>query len=113
MHRYQATEAFGSSFYRLGIKGKICSSSPRPHSQLSIFNPQLSAAVFTTNTLITEADFSYEGQDFLVSNTTVTINGPHSFNSLLPTSNAVLTHSPCTTTNTHKLDLTVANAVVV
>ena len=40
---------------------------------------------------------------------TVTINGGHSFNSLLLTNNAVLTHSPNTTAVTHKLDLTVTN----
>jgi hypothetical protein len=59
------------------------------------------AAVFTTNALITEADTSLDGQDMVVSGATLTVDGRHYFNSLLLTNGAVLTHSPCTTTNTH------------
>jgi len=32
-------------------------------TQLSSFSPQLSAATFTTNALITEADTAFDGQD--------------------------------------------------
>jgi hypothetical protein len=56
---------------------------------------------------------SYEGQDIVVSNATLTINGPHSFSSVLLTNNAVLTHSACTTNDTHRLDLTVSHEMVV
>src|SRR6185436_5717464 len=53
------------------------------------------------------------GHDIIVSGVTVIIDGPHRFNSILLTNNAILTHSVCTWTNTHKLDLQVANAIVV
>jgi len=43
----------------------------------------------------------------------VAIDGPHAFNSLVLTNGTVLTHSACTATNTHKLDLQVTNGVVV
>jgi hypothetical protein len=75
-------------------------------AQLSTFNPQLSAAVFTNNLTLTETNFAYDGQDIVIDGATVVIDGPSAFNSLLLTNGAVLTHSPCTTTNTHKLDLT-------
>ena len=71
------------------------------------------AAVFTNSLTIAETDTAYVGQDIVISNTVVTINGPHSFNSLLLTNAAVLTHSACTTTNTHRLDLVVTGAIVV
>src|SRR5262245_8882276 len=71
------------------------------------------AAVFTSDTTIDENDATYDGEDIVISDATVVIDGLHTFNSLLLTNNAVLTHSPCTTTNTHRLDLTVANAIVV
>jgi hypothetical protein len=70
-------------------------------------------ATFTTNALITEADTSFDGQDIVVSGATLTVDGRHYFNSLLLTNGAALTHSPCTATNTHKLDLVVANEVMV
>jgi hypothetical protein len=83
-------------------------------TQHSTFNPQpLQAATFTTNLTLTETNFTYDGQDILIDGATVAIDGPHAFNSLLLTNGAVLTHSPCTATETHKLDLTVTNALVV
>ena len=51
------------------------------------------AATFTSNAIITNGDTTYDGQPMVVSNCTLTVNGPHSFASLLLTSNAVLTHS--------------------
>ena len=69
--------------------------------------------VFTNNATISETNASYDSQDIAISGATVTIDGPHSFNSLLLTNGAILTHSPCTATVTHKLDVTVTNAVVV
>ena len=44
---------------------------------------------------------------------TVTIDGPHSFNSVHLIDGAVLTHSANTATQTHKLDLTVTQQVIV
>jgi hypothetical protein len=52
------------------------------------------AAVFTSNTAIGVGDMAYDGQDIVVSNCTLTVNGPHAFTSLLVTSNGVVTHSP-------------------
>jgi hypothetical protein len=49
---------------------------------------------FTTNTTIIEGDITYNGQDVIVDGATVTINGAHSFNSVLLTNNAVLAHPP-------------------
>jgi hypothetical protein len=49
------------------------------------------ATVMFTNALtISETNASYDGQDLIINNATVTINGAHSFNSLLLTNNAVL-----------------------
>ena len=73
----------------------------------------LGAATITTNLTLSEANLTYEGQDIVVSGATLTLDGPHAFNSLFLTNGAVLTHSPCTTTNTHKLDLIVTNTIAV
>ena len=71
------------------------------------------AANFTSNTTISETNTSYDGQDIVIDGSiTVMIDGPHAFNSLLLTNGAVLTHSPCTASATHKLDLTVPHEVV-
>jgi hypothetical protein len=95
-------------------------------TQLSTFNPQpLHAATFTT---ISEADSSFDGQDTLELRTAKcecrtkmvfsefdTRNSSFGVSpgSLLLTNGAALTHSPCTATNTHKLDLVVTNEIVV
>jgi len=73
----------------------------------------LHAAEFTTPITLSETDTPHDGQDIVINNTTATIDGAHSFNSLLLTNNAVLTHSACTANGTHKPDLRLANAVVV
>src|SRR5215475_6762385 len=77
----------------------------------TVFSQRLAAssAVFTNDVTISETDTNYDGQDIVVDGATVTVNGAHSFNSLLLTNNAVLTHSPCTPTGSHKLDLTFSN----
>lgn len=48
----------------------------------------------TTNTAIGVGNLTYDGQDLVVSGCTLTVDGPHSFNSLRLTADAVLTHSP-------------------
>ncbi len=69
---------------------------------------------FTTSTRISETNTAYGGQDIVLDgNITVTIDGPHAFNSLLLTNGAVLTHSPCTAAEMHKLDVVLSNEVVV
>ena len=68
------------------------------------------ATVFTTNITIVAGDSTYDGQDIVVSNCTLTVNGPHSFASLLLTNGAVLTHSQATNGEPdNRLDLTIAS----
>ena len=61
---------------------------------ISVLCPATSAlaAIFTSNTTITETNLAYEGQDIVISGAgvTVAIDGPHAFNSLLLTNGAVL-----------------------
>src|SRR6266446_1906212 len=80
-----------------------------------LLNWQLTAhaATFTNDATITETNTAFDDQDIIVSGATVTIDGPHSFSSLLLTNGAVLTHSSCTTTATHRLDLAISNAIAV
>jgi len=69
--------------------------------------------VFTSATTISETNTTYDGQDIAVVGATVTIDGSHGFNSLQLANGAVLTHSANTSTQTHKLDLTVTQQVIV
>src|SRR5690348_5502245 len=48
------------------------------------------ATVITTNTAISPINPGYDGTDLVISNCTVTLDGPHSFNSLLIASGGVL-----------------------
>ena len=70
----------------------------------------------TDSPTISETNTNYDGQDLVISGAAVTVamNGPHSGNpefriphsafSRLLINGAVLTHSPCTATETHRLD---------
>ena len=51
------------------------------------------ATDFTTNTTIADGDLTCDGQDIAVSNCTLTVNGAHTFASLLVTASGVVTHS--------------------
>jgi len=51
------------------------------------------AATFATNAVLSATNNTYEGQAIVVSNCTLTVNGTHSFASLLMTNGAVLTHT--------------------
>jgi hypothetical protein len=51
------------------------------------------ATTFTNDTTIGMYDTSYDGADIIVTNCTVTVDGPHSFASLQVLNNARLTHS--------------------
>lgn len=51
------------------------------------------ATVISTDTTINSMDASYDGADLVISNCTVTIDGPHGFNSLLVTNGGSLTHT--------------------
>jgi len=69
--------------------------------------------VFTTNTLIDAGNTAYDGQDIVVINCTLTVNGPHSFNSLQVVNNAVVTHQATTASQEYSLLLTVASNLIV
>jgi hypothetical protein len=71
------------------------------------------AVTFTSNTLIDTGNSAYEGQDLVVSNCTLTVNGPHGFNSLRVTGSGVVTHSAATTIQAYALDLTIAGSLVI
>src|SRR4051812_45331355 len=72
-----------------------------------------STIILTNSITISEANTNYDGQDLVISGATVTVDGSHSFASLLLTNDAVLTHSSCSPTETHTLDLIVTNQIVV
>jgi hypothetical protein len=69
--------------------------------------------IFKTNTVIHLGDTTYDGQDIAIDKATVTIDGPHSFDSVQLINGAILTHSANTATQTHDLDLTVTHQVIV
>src|SRR5580698_8944043 len=52
-----------------------------------------SAEVFTEDTEIGPLDTNYDGQDLVILDCTVTVDGPHTFSSLVLAANGVLTHS--------------------
>ena len=51
------------------------------------------AITFTTDTTIGAGDTTYDGQDIVVSNCTLTVNGPHNFSDFQVISNGAVTHS--------------------
>jgi len=56
----------------------------------------MSAAVFfTTNTDINPLNTSYDGQDIVISNCAVTVDGPHTFSSVTVATNGTLMHTFC------------------
>jgi hypothetical protein len=64
-------------------------------SVFAVITPRLSLAVlFTSDTLITANDTSFDGQDITISNCMVVVDGMHSFNNLQLQPNGILTHSP-------------------
>jgi hypothetical protein len=51
------------------------------------------ATTFTNNATIGVGDTNYDGADIVVTNCTLTVDGPHTFSSLLVAAGGVLTHS--------------------
>ncbi len=51
------------------------------------------ATTFTNDTTINANNTNYEGADIIVTNCTVTVDGPHAFSSLIVAAGGVLTHS--------------------
>ncbi|MCY2962404.1 MAG: Ig-like domain-containing protein, partial [Planctomycetota bacterium] len=70
-------------------------------------------AIFASATTISASNSSFEGKDLLINGATVTIDGPHSFNSVHIINGGILTHSAATTSSTSALNLTVAQQVIV
>lgn len=62
-------------------------------SFLALTAVRATTIVFTTNTDIVPMNINYDGDDIVVSNCTVTVDGPHSFDSLSIETNGVLTHT--------------------
>jgi hypothetical protein len=56
-------------------------------------NRSTQAATFTSDTTIGVSDTNYDGQDIIVINCTLTVDGTHSFSDILVVDNGVLTHS--------------------
>src|SRR6266481_2723669 len=52
-----------------------------------------SAIVFTNDTLISPLMTNYDGLDIVISNSVLTVDGPHSFASLRAATGSTLTHS--------------------
>ena len=78
----------------------------------ALHNTTAHSVIFNSNTVIGVGDPTYDGQPIVVSNCTLTVNGPHRFASLLLTNSAVLTHSPAPNGETNnRVDLTIAGDV--
>ena len=77
--------------------------------------PLLARAVtFTTDTTINAGDATYDAQDIVVSGCTLTVNGPHSFNSLQIVSSGILTHTAAASgQSNNQVNLTIAQNVLV
>src|SRR5271156_6794950 len=70
-----------------------------------------SGAFFATNTTINAGETSYDGQDIIVFDCTLTVNGQHTFSDVLLIG-GTLTHSPATN-GTGGLSLIVSNNIVI
>ena len=72
------------------------------------------AVTFTVSTNIEAGNMDFEAQPLIVSGCTLTVNGTHSFASILLTNTAVLTHSPAANGNpTNRLDLTITGDLII
>jgi hypothetical protein len=72
------------------------------------------AITFTSDTTIGAGDTTYDGQEIVVSNCTLTVDGGHSFTSLWLADSAVLTHSPAPAGEANnRLDLAIVGAMTI
>ena len=101
--------------YATTIGPAITDTSDNPMSTAYTTTLELAQAnvVFTSGMSISETNTTYDGQDILIDGTGVAIDGPHNFDSVQLVNNAVLTHDEVTPTQTHSLDLTVNQQVIV
>ena len=71
-------------------------------------------AEFTSNTLIDAGNMAFDGQEIVVRNCTLTVNGTHSFTSLQVLENGVITHSAAPSGQAeNRLILTISQDVLV
>ena len=82
-----------SEIKNLEIKTMKIKSSTAIIAALAFSTTAVFATVFTSNTTIAIGNATYDGQPIVVSNCTLTVNGPHSFASLQVISNGVVTHT--------------------
>lgn len=68
---------------------------------------------FTTDTLISTSNNTYEDHDIVVTGCTLSVNGPHVFHSLQLINGAVLTHSAAPEMAAYALNLTIATEMAV
>ncbi|MFV1968516.1 MAG: hypothetical protein ACC628_24095 [Pirellulaceae bacterium] len=71
------------------------------------------SVTLSTDLTISETEFTYDGEDLLIDGATVAIDGPHSFNSIHVVNGGKVTHSANTETETHLVDLSVVEQVIV
>src|SRR5262249_10054319 len=69
--------------------------------------------IFTTNSFISEANLALDGKDLLVHGVTLTVDRPHDSNSVHLINGGILTHTANSSTQTHKLDLTITEQLIV
>src|SRR6476646_5210195 len=55
--------------------------------------PARAVVTFTNDTVINAFDTTYDGADVVVTNCTLTVNGPHAFSNLLVAAGGTLTHT--------------------
>jgi hypothetical protein len=73
--------------------------------------PAARAVTFSSDTLIAPTNTAYDGEDIVITNCTVTIDGPHGFLSLHVLSGGTLTHSALTNNGGGALNLVLTNDV--
>jgi len=61
---------------------------------LAVHTATAATVVFNNDTIIAAVDTTYDGSDVIVSNCVLTVDGPHSFNSLRVAATGVVTHTP-------------------
>src|ERR1017187_5296254 len=82
-----------SEIKNLEIKTMKIKSSTAIIAALAFSTTAAFATVFITDTIIAVSNPLYDDQPIVVSNCTLTVNGPHSFASLQVISNGVVTHT--------------------
>jgi hypothetical protein len=69
--------------------------------------------IFTTSSAIDSGDATYDGQDIVVVGCTLTVAGPHSFNSLQVLAGGLVKHPATTASTQYSLNLTLAGNLLI